>query len=74
MLQRGAFVLDPSSGNQPVQSPLGCGDGLDHAVQQLGVAHVNATVVEFGVQLLCCPLLDVRELRGLEPYCQRGAG
>lgn len=45
VLQSWSFLLDTRRSHQAVHAALSVGDGFDHAVEQLSVPHIDATVV-----------------------------
>ena len=64
VLERRGLLLDPGGGHQAIHAALGVGNALDAAVQQLGVTHIDAAVLQLRAQLLGT-LLDFGELGGL---------
>jgi hypothetical protein len=56
--------LDTRGSNETVHAAFLVGDGLDHAVEELCVTDVNATVVQLRAKFLCAPL-DLDEFGGL---------
>lgn len=57
VLERRGFLLDARRRDQAIEPALCIGDGLDGAIEQFRVAHVDATVVEFRVEFADGPLL-----------------